>query len=102
MFPVFFPQGSHWPIRYLPLAPLDPVPCDIVIARAQTPKDVMELAREVGILESEVGTCMCLSVCLCVFAYLCVRIMSILCTCVTVLKGIYIHSILCVSCQCQL
>ena len=56
-------QSSQWPIRYLPLAPVEPVPSDIEIARAQTPKDVIELAREVGILESEVcvRACVCLS-----------------------------------------
>ena len=58
-------QSSRWPIRYLPLAPVEPVPSDIEIARAQTPKDVIELAREVGILESEVCVRACVRACVC-------------------------------------
>ena len=65
-------QSSRWSIRYLPLAPLDPVPSDIEIARTQTPKDVVELAKEVGILQSEV--CVCVCVCVCVHAHTCMHI----------------------------
>ena len=43
-----------WNMRYLPLHPLDPVPTDIVVARGQTPKNIVELAQEMGILDSEV------------------------------------------------
>ena len=43
-----------WNMRYLPLHPLDPVPTDIVVARSQTPKNIVELAQEIGILDSEV------------------------------------------------
>ena len=49
---------SHWTIRYLPLNLRDPVPSDIEVARSQTPKNVGELAREIGLLPSEVNaTC---------------------------------------------
>jgi methylenetetrahydrofolate dehydrogenase (NADP+)/methenyltetrahydrofolate cyclohydrolase/formyltetrahydrofolate synthetase len=42
-----------WNMRFLPLNPSDPVPSDIVVSRSQTPKNVVELAREMGILENE-------------------------------------------------
>lgn len=45
---------SNWNIRYLPLVPLEKVPSDIDVARAQMPKDVAEIADEVGLLGSEV------------------------------------------------
>ncbi|XP_071513286.1 C-1-tetrahydrofolate synthase, cytoplasmic isoform X1 [Panulirus ornatus] len=45
---------SKWNIKYLPLELLDKVPSDIEIARAQTPKDVAELAAEIGLHDSEV------------------------------------------------
>ncbi|KAK7067383.1 C-1-tetrahydrofolate synthase, cytoplasmic, partial [Halocaridina rubra] len=45
---------SEWNIRYLPQDLLEKVPSDIEIARAQTPKDVAELADEIGLLSSEV------------------------------------------------
>lgn len=38
----------------LPLAPQRPVPLDIAILRAQRPKKIAKVARELGILESEV------------------------------------------------
>ncbi|XP_047484356.1 C-1-tetrahydrofolate synthase, cytoplasmic-like isoform X1 [Penaeus chinensis] len=43
-----------WKIRYLPLEPLEKVPSDIEVARAQTPKDIAELADEIGLLPPEV------------------------------------------------
>ncbi|XP_042860886.1 C-1-tetrahydrofolate synthase, cytoplasmic-like isoform X3 [Penaeus japonicus] len=45
---------SDWKIRYLPIEPLEKVPSDIEVARAQTPKDIAELADEIGLLPSEV------------------------------------------------
>ena len=48
-----------WNMRFLPLNPSDPVPSDIVVSRSQTPKNVVELAREMGILENEVLTVNC-------------------------------------------
>ncbi|XP_068219653.1 C-1-tetrahydrofolate synthase, cytoplasmic isoform X1 [Palaemon carinicauda] len=45
---------SDWNIRYLTLDMLENVPSDIEIARAQTPKDVAEVADEIGLLGSEV------------------------------------------------
>ncbi|XP_076066035.1 pug C-1-tetrahydrofolate synthase, cytoplasmic isoform X2 [Oratosquilla oratoria] len=47
-------KASQWNIRNLPLEPLEKVPSDIEIARAQTPKDILELAQEIGLQESEV------------------------------------------------
>ncbi|KAL1501009.1 hypothetical protein ABEB36_006415 [Hypothenemus hampei] len=44
-----------WNLSYLPLNPLNPVPSDIAIARAQTPKDIALLAEEIGLLPSEVS-----------------------------------------------
>lgn len=46
--------GSPWNIRYLPLTPQDPVPSDIEVARGQTPKNIMELAAEIGLRPHEV------------------------------------------------
>lgn len=43
-----------WNLRYLPLKPLEKVPADIEVARAQTPKDVSLLASEIGLLQSEI------------------------------------------------
>ena len=42
-------------IRYLPLKLLQPVPSDIAIASAQQPKDVADLAEEVGLYPDEVN-----------------------------------------------
>ncbi len=50
-----------WSVRYLPLKLLDPVPSDIEVARAQTPKNVSELASEIGLLPSEVDPQLSLS-----------------------------------------
>ena len=47
-------SSSRWSIRFLPLWPMEPVPSDIEVARAQTPKHISELAREIGLRESEV------------------------------------------------
>ena len=46
--------GEPWNIRYLPLAPRDPVPSDIEVARGQTPKNIAELASEIGLRLTEV------------------------------------------------
>jgi len=46
-------QLAQWDLKYLPLKPLEKVPSDIEVARAQTPKDVGMLAHEIGILSSE-------------------------------------------------
>merc|ERR1719158_2816781 len=47
-------SGSAWKLSLLPLHPLEKVPSDIEVARAQTPKDVNDLAAEIGLLPSEV------------------------------------------------
>lgn len=44
---------DNWDLTYLPLNLLHPVPSDIDIARAQTPKRIDTLASEIGILPSE-------------------------------------------------
>ena len=44
----------HWKISYLPISPLEKVPSDIEVARAQIPKDVSIVAEEIGLLSSEV------------------------------------------------
>ncbi|EDV91288.1 C-1-tetrahydrofolate synthase, cytoplasmic [Drosophila grimshawi] len=46
---------TRWPIELLPLNPLRPVPSDIVIARAQRPKNIGQLAEEIGLLPNEVS-----------------------------------------------
>jgi len=43
-----------WDLAYLPLKLVEPVPSDIAIARNQTPKNIMDLASEVGLSVSEV------------------------------------------------
>ncbi|XP_071803911.1 C-1-tetrahydrofolate synthase, cytoplasmic-like [Asterias amurensis] len=45
---------DQWKIRYLPITPLSPIPSDIDISRAQTPKDVAEIAQELCLLPSEI------------------------------------------------
>ncbi|XP_053696503.1 C-1-tetrahydrofolate synthase, cytoplasmic [Sabethes cyaneus] len=45
----------RWPIKVLPLKPLEQVPSDIEIARSQTPKDIAVLASEIGLIPSEVS-----------------------------------------------
>ncbi|XP_073950454.1 pug C-1-tetrahydrofolate synthase, cytoplasmic isoform X2 [Choristoneura fumiferana] len=44
-----------WPFKPLRLQPLQPPPSDIVIARSQKPKDIAELASEIGLSPSEVS-----------------------------------------------
>jgi len=47
-------QNASWSLSLLALKPLEKVPSDIEVARAQTPKDVDLLASEIGLLSSEV------------------------------------------------
>ncbi|KAL2082201.1 hypothetical protein ACEWY4_022019 [Coilia grayii] len=42
-----------WRLRPLKLQPLSPVPSDILISRAQSPKPIGRLAQEIGLLEEE-------------------------------------------------
>lgn len=44
-----------WPLQPLPLKPVRPVPSDIVIARAQRPKNIGQLAEEIGLEPNEVS-----------------------------------------------
>lgn len=46
-------QYRPWRLRSLKLNPLTPVPSDIDISRAQTPKAVTQLAEEIGLLPEE-------------------------------------------------
>ncbi|XP_075940392.1 monofunctional C1-tetrahydrofolate synthase, mitochondrial [Anarhichas minor] len=46
-------QYQPWHLRSLKLQPLTPVPSDIAISRAQTPKPVDQLAAEIGLLPEE-------------------------------------------------
>ncbi|XP_068580769.1 monofunctional C1-tetrahydrofolate synthase, mitochondrial [Cebidichthys violaceus] len=46
-------QYQPWRLRSLKLQPLTPVPSDIAISRAQTPKPVDQLAEEIGLLPEE-------------------------------------------------
>lgn len=46
-------QYRPWRLRSLKLTPLTPVPSDIEISRAQTPKAVTQLAEEIGLLPEE-------------------------------------------------
>ncbi|XP_074541952.1 monofunctional C1-tetrahydrofolate synthase, mitochondrial [Halichoeres trimaculatus] len=46
-------QYHPWCLRSLKLQPLTPVPSDIEISRAQTPKAVTQLAEEIGLLPEE-------------------------------------------------
>ncbi|XP_060722097.1 monofunctional C1-tetrahydrofolate synthase, mitochondrial [Tachysurus vachellii] len=46
-------QYQPWKLRPLKLQPLCPVPSDIEISRAQTPKPVVQLAEEIGLLPEE-------------------------------------------------
>ncbi|KAG6449949.1 hypothetical protein O3G_MSEX006359 [Manduca sexta] len=45
----------NWPLKPLRIAPLTPVPSDIAIARSQKPKDISELATEIGLWPNEVS-----------------------------------------------
>nr|XP_023021690.1 C-1-tetrahydrofolate synthase, cytoplasmic-like [Leptinotarsa decemlineata] len=47
--------NSKWDLKVLPLKLLSPVPSDIAISRAQTPKNITQLANEIGLLPSEVS-----------------------------------------------
>ncbi|XP_031312407.2 monofunctional C1-tetrahydrofolate synthase, mitochondrial [Camelus dromedarius] len=47
-------QDSRWRLHCLKLQPLSPVPSDIEISRAQTPKAVDILAKEIGLLADEI------------------------------------------------
>uniref|UniRef100_A0A8D1NVU1 formate--tetrahydrofolate ligase n=1 Tax=Sus scrofa TaxID=9823 RepID=A0A8D1NVU1_PIG len=47
-------QYRRWKLHCLKLQPLSPVPSDIEISRAQTPKAVDVLAKEIGLLEDEI------------------------------------------------
>ncbi|XP_066282488.1 C-1-tetrahydrofolate synthase, cytoplasmic-like isoform X3 [Branchiostoma lanceolatum] len=47
-------RASIWNISYLPLRLKSPVPSDIEVATAQTPKNVDDLAREIGLQPHEV------------------------------------------------
>lgn len=46
---------KHWTLSLLHLAPQTPVPSDIVIARSQEPKNITQLAEEIGLYPSEVS-----------------------------------------------
>jgi len=45
--------AGEWKLSLLPLHPLEKVPSDIEVARAQTPKDISLLAQEIGLIPSE-------------------------------------------------
>ncbi|KAM5325091.1 monofunctional C1-tetrahydrofolate synthase, mitochondrial isoform 1-T1 [Glossophaga mutica] len=47
-------QYTRWRLHCLKLQPLSPVPSDIEISRAQTPKSVDVLAKEIGLLADEI------------------------------------------------
>ncbi|XP_004924493.1 C-1-tetrahydrofolate synthase, cytoplasmic isoform X1 [Bombyx mori] len=47
--------APSWPLKPLRLTPITPPPSDIVIARSQKPKDIGELAAEIGLCPSEVS-----------------------------------------------
>ncbi|XP_032785088.1 C-1-tetrahydrofolate synthase, cytoplasmic isoform X1 [Daphnia magna] len=46
--------NTQWNLSYLPLKLSEPVPRDIDIARSQTPKNIMELAEEIGLSVADV------------------------------------------------
>ncbi|XP_064549646.1 C-1-tetrahydrofolate synthase, cytoplasmic isoform X1 [Drosophila montana] len=48
-------KRTKWPLQLLPLRPARPVPSDIEIARAQHPKNIAQLAEEIGLLPKEVS-----------------------------------------------
>jgi methylenetetrahydrofolate dehydrogenase (NADP+)/methenyltetrahydrofolate cyclohydrolase/formyltetrahydrofolate synthetase len=50
---LYFEQQKQRRIVPLPLKLLDPVPSDIAVSRAQTPKQITRVAKEVGISEAE-------------------------------------------------
>lgn len=45
---------TEWDLVTLPLKLIKPVPTDISIARSQQPKDITQLADEIGLLTSEI------------------------------------------------
>ncbi|KAG5886240.1 hypothetical protein JTB14_008907 [Gonioctena quinquepunctata] len=47
--------NKTWNLSVLPLKLQTPVPSDIAISRAQTPKNISQLANEIGVLSSEVS-----------------------------------------------
>ncbi|CAG9819290.1 unnamed protein product [Phaedon cochleariae] len=47
--------NRQWNLSVLPLKLLSPVPSDIQIARSQTPKNIDQLAEEIGLLPSEIS-----------------------------------------------
>lgn len=46
--------NTQWSLVTLPLKLIRPVPSDISIARSQEPKDILQLADEIGLLSSEI------------------------------------------------
>lgn len=46
---------TSWPLRPLRITPQSPPPSDITIARSQKPKDISELAAEIGLYTNEVS-----------------------------------------------
>ncbi|TRY57069.1 hypothetical protein DNTS_023962 [Danionella cerebrum] len=46
-------QYQPWKLRPLKLHPMSPVPSDLEVSRAQTPKPISQLAQEIGILPEE-------------------------------------------------
>lgn len=51
---LFQKLSDKWKLSYLSLAPVIPVPADIVIAHSQEPKPISDLANEIGLLPNEV------------------------------------------------
>ncbi|XP_066996559.2 C-1-tetrahydrofolate synthase, cytoplasmic [Anabrus simplex] len=47
-------KSTAWNLTPLPISPVAPVPRDIEIARSQEPKDISQLANEIGLHENEV------------------------------------------------
>lgn len=45
--------NTQWHLEPLQLKLINPVPSDISIARAQEPKDISQLASEIGLLSNE-------------------------------------------------
>lgn len=46
--------NTQWNLVTLPLQLAQPVPSDISIARSQDPKDIVQLADEIGLLPNEI------------------------------------------------
>lgn len=47
--------NAKWNLKHLPLKLLNPVPSDIAISRAQEPKNIVQLAEEIGLYPGEVS-----------------------------------------------